>query len=182
MRGCERADRPGDVVGRQRPRVHVRECRDPTRVGQPADLLDVRREDVDATVVDERREGLEAVEVLAGADRRRRALGDSRDRREILRRRRILEPEHGQVLERAGEARSQSAASIPEIAWYTVPPLDTCAVARWRRRTSGSTWRASRPSISGASSRMVSGRPGAQNASPQPSTPSSLSTRTIVQS
>ena len=46
---------------------------------------------------------VEAVEVLARADRGRRALGDARDGREILRRRRILEPEEGQVLERAGE-------------------------------------------------------------------------------
>ncbi len=78
-------------------------CRDPARVAEPADLLDVGREDVDAAPVDQRCEAVQPVEVLAGADRGRRPLRDPRDRLEILRRSRVLEPEHGQVLEGARE-------------------------------------------------------------------------------
>ena len=79
------------------------ERRDAARVREPPDLLDVGREDVDAAESHERGEAVEAVEVLACADRGRRPLGDPRDGREILRWRRILEPEQRQVLERAGE-------------------------------------------------------------------------------
>jgi hypothetical protein len=85
-------DRPADVVGREGQVVRFGPARQAAHAGEPAEVGEIRLDDVDVAALDERRRVPDRMDPLAGRDRRPGRPSDARQGGRVLGRDRLLDP------------------------------------------------------------------------------------------